>query len=350
MCLKLNHSATAVTAHERGQQQPGPTQEHIVPTLRDVLNGRGMGVQHHPGNEKYRALVLSTYAKCPSTDKMKISKGNVASVRELGGRFLQWNKCTKTYNDIGDQKAFEKTSQALREGLTKVRKQRYKDEGMASSNSTYDSSMFDCQRGRHRRQNSPSVTTPIVSRVPASTAAGSESRRRLQARQAQKFPQNADAMAMALDQFPGTAHATAQSPVIQEPAEMPSLPPPKQPFVPNHTGPLERIAAKSASVSSLGRLTDMSVSSVFSQGVVHHLLGLTRPSEPSRDSSSMRGSVETITTEMLDLLRISEPQTEQVHNMEMNETDEAARSGDGVTFEDTGAGEDWASNLKFTPV
>ena len=27
------------------------------PTLRDVLNGRGQGVQRHPGNVKYRTLV-----------------------------------------------------------------------------------------------------------------------------------------------------------------------------------------------------------------------------------------------------------------------------------------------------
>ena len=28
-----------------------------TPTYRDVLNGRGQGVQRHPGNVKYRALV-----------------------------------------------------------------------------------------------------------------------------------------------------------------------------------------------------------------------------------------------------------------------------------------------------
>ena len=28
------------------------------PTLRDVLNGRGQGVQRHPGNVKYRTLVF----------------------------------------------------------------------------------------------------------------------------------------------------------------------------------------------------------------------------------------------------------------------------------------------------
>ena len=38
----------------RQQQQPVVTS----PTLRDVLNGRGQGVQRHPGNVKYRTLVF----------------------------------------------------------------------------------------------------------------------------------------------------------------------------------------------------------------------------------------------------------------------------------------------------
>jgi hypothetical protein len=33
-------------------------QNNITPTTRDVLNGRGQGVQRHPGNVKYRKLVF----------------------------------------------------------------------------------------------------------------------------------------------------------------------------------------------------------------------------------------------------------------------------------------------------
>ena len=44
------------------QPAPAPQNETATsliaaPTYRDVLNGRGQGVQRHPGNVKYRALV-----------------------------------------------------------------------------------------------------------------------------------------------------------------------------------------------------------------------------------------------------------------------------------------------------
>ncbi|KAL7528280.1 hypothetical protein ACHAXR_002360 [Thalassiosira sp. AJA248-18] len=108
-----------------------------APTCSDVLIGRGQGAQRHPGNAKYRTLVLSNkglYAKCPRSDKSKISKGIVAAVRELGGRFLELDKQSGIYRDIGDKKAYEKTSQALPEGQSKIRKQMYSE--MASSIST----------------------------------------------------------------------------------------------------------------------------------------------------------------------------------------------------------------------
>ena len=38
-------------------QQQQPPEPITSPTLRDVLNGRGQGVQRHPGNVKYRTLV-----------------------------------------------------------------------------------------------------------------------------------------------------------------------------------------------------------------------------------------------------------------------------------------------------
>jgi hypothetical protein len=49
-------------------------------------------------------------------------------VRNVGGRFLDLDERTGIYEDIGDKKATEKTSQALREGQTKIRKKIYTDE------------------------------------------------------------------------------------------------------------------------------------------------------------------------------------------------------------------------------
>ncbi len=45
----------------------------------------------------------------------------------VGGRFLEYYKQTRTYHEIGDRKACEKTSQGLREGLSKIRRQMYSD-------------------------------------------------------------------------------------------------------------------------------------------------------------------------------------------------------------------------------
>ena len=100
--------------------------EITSPTDLDVINGRGQGIQRHPGNMKYRTLVYlnkGLYAKCPRPDKSKISKGIVAAIRQVGGRFLEFDEAPGVYNDIGDRKAYEKTSQALREGQSKTRKQ-----------------------------------------------------------------------------------------------------------------------------------------------------------------------------------------------------------------------------------
>ncbi|KAL3774020.1 hypothetical protein ACHAW5_011372 [Stephanodiscus triporus] len=129
-----HHQPSDVAAQPHAISPPSSSaqQEIItVPRDRDVLNGRGQGVQRHPGNVKYRKLVYVNkvfYAKCPRSDKIKISKGIVDAVRALGGRFLELDERNGIYHDIGDKKAAEKTSQALREGQTEIRKQVYMDE------------------------------------------------------------------------------------------------------------------------------------------------------------------------------------------------------------------------------
>lgn len=92
----------------------------------DVINGRGMGVQNHDGNIFFRKFVCAhkkTYAQAPKADKVKISKGVVAVLRQVGSRFLEFDINTGCWNDIGDEKALSKTSQALREGQTKIKQE-----------------------------------------------------------------------------------------------------------------------------------------------------------------------------------------------------------------------------------
>ena len=83
----------------------------------DVINGKGQGVQRHPGNVVYRKFVSAhkkTYAQAPKADKKKISKGVVTALRRFGAKFLEYDISTGCYHDIGDQRAVDKTIPALR--------------------------------------------------------------------------------------------------------------------------------------------------------------------------------------------------------------------------------------------
>lgn len=94
------------------------------PNETDVLCGRGGAALRHPGNQTYRRLVnlnKGLYITCLKTEKLKISRSIVAAIREQNGRFLEKKACKVLWFDIGDKKAIEKTSQALREGQPKLR-------------------------------------------------------------------------------------------------------------------------------------------------------------------------------------------------------------------------------------
>ncbi|KAL9178301.1 hypothetical protein ACHAXT_001729 [Thalassiosira profunda] len=127
----INNSNSAATHRSAMSKSNHPV---TALTHRDVLNGRGQGVQRHPGNVTYRMLVSELrplYAKCPDSDKRKISKSIVAAIRACGGGFLKQDERTEIFHDIGDsgdKGAWDKTSQALREGLPEIRKQIYQEE------------------------------------------------------------------------------------------------------------------------------------------------------------------------------------------------------------------------------
>jgi len=62
------------------------------------------------------------YATSSKFDKLKISKAIVAAIRHFGGNFIQSDEQRGgLYFDIGDKRAWDKTSQALREGQAEVR-------------------------------------------------------------------------------------------------------------------------------------------------------------------------------------------------------------------------------------
>ena len=99
------------------------------PHNNDVLCGRGGTINAHPGNEQYRKFVerkkrvyLTARFK---REKRLIASSIVEEVRNLDppGRFLTKDPHSDVWYDVGDEKARDKTSQALRENALSVRKQ-----------------------------------------------------------------------------------------------------------------------------------------------------------------------------------------------------------------------------------
>jgi len=94
----------------------------------DVLCGRGGLTNHHPGNVFFRQLVRkmqADYVRAIRCEKAQIAHHIVEKVRcqSPPGRFLKKDKHNPgIWVDIGNEKAREKTSQALREGAPELRK------------------------------------------------------------------------------------------------------------------------------------------------------------------------------------------------------------------------------------
>jgi hypothetical protein len=107
-------------------------------TDEDVLCGRGAPSQFHPGNHFFRQLVLEyqpSYVARKRAEKPEIALQLVERIKSRGGRFLKRTKrpgigpCGHfCWIDIGDQRAYEKACQALREGAPDLRKKMAGDE------------------------------------------------------------------------------------------------------------------------------------------------------------------------------------------------------------------------------
>jgi hypothetical protein len=105
---------------------PPPSPEAVITSVLpdDVLCGRGGETNHHPGNVQYRGLVKKyqrLYLKAKRRDKPKIARLIVDTVRRRTGRFLKKDSAAGVWKDVGNNKAREKTSQALREGAPEIR-------------------------------------------------------------------------------------------------------------------------------------------------------------------------------------------------------------------------------------
>jgi len=99
----------------------------------DVLCGRGAPTTWHPGNQYFRRLVdeyQHDYLAARRIDKPDIACRITQLIRGSGGRFLKRTKVNGPgsrghfcWEEISEQRAYEKTCQALREGAPEIRRQ-----------------------------------------------------------------------------------------------------------------------------------------------------------------------------------------------------------------------------------
>jgi hypothetical protein len=102
---------------------------------RDVLCGRGALMAWHPGNKAFRELVRShreIYLLARRREKPRIANYIIEVITSSGGRFLREVDRKEghemLWEDIGYNKAYEKTTQALREGAPKWREKFRKEQ------------------------------------------------------------------------------------------------------------------------------------------------------------------------------------------------------------------------------
>ena len=98
-------------------------EEEIAPHENDILLGRGGKNNKHVGNEQLRMFAreqVTNYRKSTKKEKSNISRELVKRVRRLNppGRFLKRHHITGLWEEMGEEIAREKTSQALRDAVT----------------------------------------------------------------------------------------------------------------------------------------------------------------------------------------------------------------------------------------
>ena len=92
------------------------------PNVNDVLSGRGARINKHAGNVQLRSVIQSQKSDylrqntIPGKAHIVAGIVNTIRARNPAGCFLQQDKGTGMWFEIGDAKAYTKTGQGFREG------------------------------------------------------------------------------------------------------------------------------------------------------------------------------------------------------------------------------------------
>jgi hypothetical protein len=119
-----------------------PLKNIEFPHVHDVLCGRGGLSNNHVGNTHWRMLIAankSIYVSLRKSHKILLSRSIVYAIRGQNppGRFLQKDGKSGLWYDVGDHKAQEKTSQALREGAPDVVRSLMSPETVGAANDLF---------------------------------------------------------------------------------------------------------------------------------------------------------------------------------------------------------------------
>ena len=94
------------------------SQDGIVPAKFDVLYERDKVSHSHVGNKRFRHIIKMNqvrYQNATSREaKTRITEDIIDIIRSRGGRFLKFDADSNEWTDVGDEKAHEKVSHALR--------------------------------------------------------------------------------------------------------------------------------------------------------------------------------------------------------------------------------------------
>lgn len=150
-------TAAAASTVAGEKQMPWPLRDIKEPHEHDVLYGRGGGTNHHIGNKRYRKMVEDKkvdYCNSKRLDKPLVALNIIRHWREQDppGRFLKLDEKTGLWDDVGDKKAREKTSQALREKAPELRKQQEVDEQGDEGKSGNDEELEDSASKRKEKE------------------------------------------------------------------------------------------------------------------------------------------------------------------------------------------------------
>lgn len=137
------------------------------PHRNDVLYGRGGGTNHHSGNKRYRKLVEGRkvdYVNSKRLDKPLVALAIIKEWRAQvpPGRFLKMDDKSGFWQDVGDKKAREKTSQALREKAPLLRKQQ--EEQRKEKQDGHKNTRFDLHLPNHSNKIDKNLKRVLLAR------------------------------------------------------------------------------------------------------------------------------------------------------------------------------------------